>query len=71
MSYITFAEPEDIASYAKVSVYYYDEQNPNGKYAENVSVMQRTDPNGRKFYLIKLAEPVKANKIKLGFAPLP
>ena len=68
MSYITFAEPEDIASYAKVSVYYYDEQNPNGKYAENVSVMQRTDPNGRKFYLIKLAEPVKANKIKLGFS---
>jgi len=68
MSYITFAEPEDIASYNKVSVYYYDRENPNGTYAKNVSVLQRTDPNGRKYYLIKLAQPITANKIRLGFA---
>ncbi len=68
MSYITFAEPEDVASYNKVSVYYYDQENPNGTYAKNVSVLQRTDPNGRKYYLIKLAQPITANKIRLGFA---
>ncbi len=68
MSYITFAEPEDIASYGKVSVYYYDREHPDGTYAQNVSVLQRADANGRKYYLIKLAEPVTANKIRLGFA---
>ena len=68
MSYITFAEPEDIASYSGVSVYYYDREHPNGIYAENPSVVQRTDVNGRKYYLIKLAEPVTANKIRLGFS---
>ena len=68
MSYIAFAEPEDIASYAKVSVCYFDEEHPNGTYAENVSVVQRTDANGRKYYMVKLAEPIRTNKIKLGFA---
>jgi len=67
MSYITFAETEDIASYGKVSVYYYDKDHPDGAYSENPVVLQRTDPNGRKFYLIKLAKPVKANKVRLGF----
>lgn len=68
MSYITFAEPMDIASYSKVSVFYYDKEHPNGTYAENVSVLQRTDGNGRKYYLIKLAQPITANKIRLGFS---
>lgn len=67
MSYITFAEPEDIASYTGVSVYYYDQENPGGVLAKNAVVLQRTDANGRKYYLIKLAEPIKANKIRLGF----
>lgn len=68
MNYITFAEPEDIASYGKVSVYYYDKEHPDGTYAKNVSVMQRMDKNGRKYYLIKLNQAVEANKIRLGFA---
>ncbi len=68
MSYITFAETEDIASYGKVSVYYYDKEHPNGTYSENPVVLQRSDANGRKFYLIKLSEPVTANKVRLGFA---
>lgn len=68
MSYITFAEPEDIASYGRVSVYYYDKEHPDGVYAQNVSVLQRPDGKGRNYYLIKLAEPITANKVKLGFA---
>lgn len=68
MSYIAFAEAEDIASFGKVSVYYYDKEHPDGTYAQNVSVSQRTDSNGRKYYFIKLSQPVTANKIRLGFA---
>ena len=68
MSYITFAETEDIASYSQVSVYYYDKEHPDGVYAENPVVLQRSDSNGRKYYLIKLAEPITANKVRLGFA---
>lgn len=68
MSYITFAETEDIASFGQVSVYYYDEEHPNGTYSENPVVLQRSDDNGRKYYLIKLAKPITANKVRLGFA---
>lgn len=68
MSYITFAETEDIASYGQVSVYYYDKEHPNGTYAQNPVVLQRSDSNGRKYYLIKLAKPITANKVRLGFA---
>ncbi len=68
MSYIAFAEPEDIASFGKVSVYYYDKEHPDGTYAQNVSVSQRTDSNGRKYYFVKLPQAITANKIRLGFA---
>ncbi len=68
MSYIAFAETEDLASYGRVSVYYYDQEHPDGAYAQGANVLQRTDENGRKFYLIKLEEPITANKIRLGFA---
>lgn len=68
MSYITFAETEDLASYGMVSVYYYDQEHPNGTFAEGANVLQRSDENGRKFYLIKLPEPITTNKVRLGFA---
>ena len=67
MSYIAFAEAEDIGWYSGVFVYYYDEEHPNGVAAQNVSLLQRTDANGRKYYMIKLAQPIKANKVRLGF----
>ncbi len=68
MSYIAFAETEDIASYGAVSVYYYDQEHPEGTYAENPTVVQRSDANGRKYYLIKLSKAITANKIRLGFS---
>ncbi len=67
MNYITFAEVEDIGYYSGAYVYYYDEEHPEGVAAKNLSILQRTDVNGRKYYLIKLAEPIKANKVRLGF----
>ncbi len=67
MNYITFAETEDIGSFCGASVFYYDKEHPNGVYAEQVSVVQRKDGNGRRYYAIKLAEPITANRIRLGF----
>lgn len=67
MNYITFAEVEDIGYYSGAYVYYYDAEHPEGVAAKNLSLLQRTDVNGRKYYLIKLAEPVRANKVRLGF----
>ncbi len=68
MSYIAFAEAEDIGWYSGAYVYYYDEEHQNeGVAARNVSLLQKTDENGRKYYMIKLAQPIKANKIRLGF----
>ncbi len=67
MNYIAFAEAEDIGWYSGAYVYYYDQGHPNGTAAQNVSLLQRTDVNGRKYYMIKLAQPIKANKVRLGF----
>ena len=68
MSYIAFAEAEDIGWYSGAYVYYYDEEHQNeGVTAQNVSLLQKTDENGRKYYMIKLAQPIRANKIRLGF----
>ncbi len=68
MSYITFAEAEDIGWYSGAYVHYYDEEHQSeGVAAQNVSLVQKTDANGRKYYMIKLAQPIKANKVRLGF----
>ena len=68
MNYITFAEVEDLGRYSNVSVYYYDEENPKGVMAAGVTLLQKTDANGRKYYVIKLPQAVTANKLRLGFA---
>lgn len=67
MSYIAFAEAEDIGWYSGAYVYYYDKEHPDGTAAQNVSLVQKTDVNGRKYYMIKLAQPITANKVRLGF----
>lgn len=67
MSYIAFAEAEDIGYYSGAYVYYYDREHPDGVSAQNISLLQRTDTNGRKYYMIKLLQPIETNKIRLGF----
>lgn len=67
MNYITFAETEDIGSFCGASVFYYDKEHPNGVYAKQVSVVQRKDAGGRRYYAIKLAQPITANRVRLGF----
>lgn len=67
MNYITFAEAEDLGYYNGVYVYYYDEAHPDGTAAKGVSLLQKTDPEGRRYYAIKLSQAITANKIRLGF----
>ncbi len=69
MNYITFAETEDLAAFSGASVFYYDKEHPDGTYVkgEDISVVQRRDGNGRRYYAIKLAHPITTNKIRLGF----
>lgn len=66
MNYITFAEIEDVGSYNGGSFYYYDEDGT--EHNEGLaSVVQKTDGNGRKYYLMKLKNPVTTSKVRIGF----
>lgn len=67
MNYITFAEAEELGNYSNASVFWYDGANPNGKQAAVKAVLKKRDENGRSYYMIKLAEPVTAQKLRLGF----
>lgn len=61
---LSFAEVEDAWTYSTSSVSYDD---ANGKTRDvGSSIQQKTDANGRKFYLVTLSEPVTTNRIKLG-----
>ena len=67
MNYIAFAEAEELGNYSNASVFWYDGANPNGKQAAVKAVLKKRDENGRSYYMIKLAEPVTAQKLRLGF----
>ncbi len=67
MNYIAFAEADELGSYSNASVYWYDEEHPEGQQAPVRSFLKKKDENGRSYYVIKLAEPVKTQKIRLGF----
>lgn len=66
MNYITFAEIEDAGSYTGGSFYYYDEDGTEHN-MPLASVVQKTDENGRKYYLMKLKEAVTTSKVRVGF----
>lgn len=66
MNYIMFAEVEDAGSYNGGSLYYYDLDGTEHK-ATVASVVQKTDVNGRKYYMMKLAQPITTSKVRIGF----
>lgn len=62
MDTITFAEPEDFASF-RASVLY---KNASGNMQGiGCTVNQKTSANGRKYYVIKLDQPVNTDKIQI------
>lgn len=66
MNYITFAEVEDVTAYTGGSFYYYDQDGTEHNMPV-ASVVQKTDANGRKYYLMKLKEAVTTGKVRVGF----
>ena len=67
INYIAFAEVEDIVSYTGGSLYYYEENHKTNHAAQIAAVLQKTDANGRKYYVMKLAEPVESDMLRVGF----
>ncbi len=61
---ITLAQPMDEGSYSFVNVQYKDE-NGQRRTAQNVSISRRSD-GSRKYYLVKLREPVRTSTIQIG-----
>lgn len=68
MNYITFAEIEDVYPYLDGSFYYYNDEESKYCAAEVSTILQKTDKNGRKYYAMKLAKPVTASKVRVGFS---
>ena len=63
----TFAEPEDLGTgFNAASVFYWDEESRNMEQA-SCTLQQKTSENGRKYYLIRLTDPVRTNKLRFGF----
>ncbi len=62
---ITFAAPDNSYQYGRSAVYYL---NDDGKEVEasGVTLLRKTAENGRNYYLIKLAEPITSNRIRIG-----
>ncbi len=67
MNYIAFAEPEDAINYMGASLYWYEDDHKTNHEASISGVLQKTDANGRKYYVIKLSEPIESDMIRIGF----
>ena len=67
MNYIAFAEPEDVTSFTGASLYWYEDDHKTNHAADIAGVLQKTDANGRKYYVIKLREPIESDMIRVGF----
>ncbi len=67
MDTFTFAESEDLGTgFNAASVFYWDEKSQKMEQA-SCTLQQKTSENGRKYYLIRLADPVRTNKLRFGF----
>lgn len=61
---ISLAQPEDSGYYGRVRVYAKDESGKEQQ-VSNVTIGQRTDENGRKFYLIKIPGGVTTQELRV------
>lgn len=62
---IAFAAPDDSYKYSRAAVYYLKEDGTEVE-ASNVTLLRKTSENGRAYYVIKLAEPITSNRIRIG-----
>lgn len=61
---ISLAQPEDSGYYGRVRVYAKDESGKEQQ-VSNVTIGQRTDENGRKYYLIKIPGGISTQELRV------
>lgn len=65
MNYISFAGPVNDSSINSIGISYYDENNKEVD-ASIDFFRNKTDVNGRIYYIAHLAKPIKTNKVRFG-----
>lgn len=66
MDRFTLAAPMDTVGYGAAAIYYWDSAQNKEIQAADVRIQQKDDGQGRKYYVIKLAEPIKTNRVRFG-----
>lgn len=66
MDRFTLAAPMDTVGYGAAAIYYWDSEQNKEVQASNVRIQQKDDGQGRKYYVIKLAKPIKTSRVRFG-----
>lgn len=66
MDRFTLAAPLDSATYSNAAIYYWDSAQNKEVQANGVSIQQKDDGQGRKYYTIKLRKPITTNRVRFG-----
>lgn len=66
MDRFTLAAPMDTVGYGAAAIYYWDSAQNKEIQAADVRIQQKDVGQGRKYYVIKLAEPIKTNRVRFG-----
>ena len=56
----------DTVGYGAAAIYYWDSEQNKEVQASNVRIQQKDDGQGRKYYVIKLAKPIKTSRVRFG-----
>lgn len=67
MDRVSFAAPADSINYAQAALYYWEKESNKEVKASGSVLQTKTDSKGRKYYTIKLSQPITSHKIRLGF----
>ncbi len=66
MYYFAFAQIENLDTFSKANIYYKDMETDKMVGPISASqVITKTDENGRQYYVIKLAEPIKTDTVQI------
>ncbi len=67
MSYITYAAANQEAAMSKVRVEYWTDEEPDTQKVVAARLLARTDEKNNPYYIIKLDQPITANKVRICF----
>ncbi len=67
MSYITYAAANQEAAMSKVRVEYWTDEDPDTQKVVAAKLLARIDDKNNPYYIIKLNQPITANKVRICF----